>query len=128
MRPIRQTPSRTWAFDSAKVLLLLRPRAREFGQGAFADRLPLELGQCREDAEHEARPAAAAVVVSISALYPVSTRRPTPRADTSCTVLTKWAEGATEAVELPDDEHVARLECGLLGSEEYYPQDHPVPD
>ena len=30
------------------------PRGREPGQGAFADQLPLELGQRREDAEHEA--------------------------------------------------------------------------
>ena len=51
----------------------------------------------------------AAVVVSICAPCPVSTRRPTPRVDRSCTVLTRWARvGAAEAVELPDDEHVAR--------------------
>ena len=49
----------------------------------------------------------AAVVVSICAPCPVSTRRPTPRADRVCTVLTRWGEGAAEAVELPDDEHVA---------------------
>ena len=46
--------SRTWAFDSANFLPPLRPRGREPGQGAFADQLPLELGQRREDAEHEA--------------------------------------------------------------------------
>ena len=34
------------------------------------------------------------------------------RADRSCTVLTKW--GAAEAVELPDDEHVARPERALF--------------
>ena len=47
--------SRTWAFDSANFLPPLRPRARglEPGHGAFADQLPLELGQRREDAEHE---------------------------------------------------------------------------
>ena len=45
---------------------------------------------------------AAVVVVSICAPCPVSTRRPTPRVDRSCTVLTR--------VELPDDEHVARPE------------------
>ena len=33
----------------------------------------------------------AAVVVSICAPCPVSTRRPTPRVDRSCTVLTRWA-------------------------------------
>ena len=33
----------------------------------------------------------AAVVVSICAPWPASTRRPTPRADRSCTVLTRWA-------------------------------------
>ena len=52
----------------------------------------------------------AAVVVSICAPCPVSTRRPTPRVDRSCTVLDQVDEGATEAVELPDDEHVARPE------------------
>ena len=49
--------NRTWAFDSANVLPPWRPRAprgRESGQGAFADQLPLELGQRREDAEYEA--------------------------------------------------------------------------
>ncbi len=49
--------SRTWAFDSANVLAGLtaaRPRGREPGQCAFADQLPLELGQRREDAKHEA--------------------------------------------------------------------------
>ena len=45
---------RTWAFNSANVLPPLRPRAREPGQGAFAGQLSLELGQRREDAEHEA--------------------------------------------------------------------------
>ena len=49
--------SRTWAFDSANVpaaVAAARPRGREPGPGAFADQLPLELGQRREDAEHEA--------------------------------------------------------------------------
>ena len=41
----------------------------------FTPKLPFELGQRREDAEHEA--AAAVVVVSICAPWPVSTRRPT---------------------------------------------------
>ena len=31
------------------------------------------------------------MVVSICAPSPASTRRPTPRADRSCTVLTRWA-------------------------------------
>ena len=48
-----------------------------------------------------------AVVVSICAPCPVSTRRPTPRADSSCTVLTRWGESAGEAGEFPDDEHIA---------------------
>ena len=38
----------------------------------------------------------------------MSTRRPTPRADRVYTVLTRWARVRPEAVELPDDEHVAR--------------------
>ena len=44
--------------------------------------------QRREDAEHEA--AGRSWLVSICAPWPVSTRRPKPRADRSCTVLTKW--------------------------------------
>ena len=46
--------SRTWAFDSANFLPPLRPRALESSQGAFPDQLLFELGQRREDAEHEA--------------------------------------------------------------------------
>ena len=45
--------SRTEAFDSANVLPPVRPRGREPGQSAFADQLPLELGQRRAEAEHE---------------------------------------------------------------------------
>ena len=33
-----------------------RPRGREPGPGAFTDQLPLELGQRRDDAEHEVDP------------------------------------------------------------------------
>ena len=46
-------------------------------------------------------------MVSTCAPWPASTRRPTPRADRSCTVLTRWARFPAEAVELPDDEHIA---------------------
>ena len=49
--------SLTWAFDSANFLPLFRPRARAASSPAtvaFADQLPFELGQRREDAEHEA--------------------------------------------------------------------------
>ena len=63
-----------------------RPRGGEPGQGAFAGQLPLELGQRREDAEYEA--AGGGGGVDLRAL-PVSTRRPTPRVDRSCTVLTR---------------------------------------
>ena len=47
------------------------------------------LGQPHLGFRQRERPAA--VVVSICAPCPVSTRRPTPRADRSCTVLTRWA-------------------------------------
>ena len=47
------------------------------------------LGQPHLGFRQRERPAA--VVVSIFAPCPVSTRRPTPRADRSCTVLTRWA-------------------------------------
>ena len=36
------------------ALASARPRGREPGLGAFADQLPLELSQRREDAEYEA--------------------------------------------------------------------------
>ena len=48
--------SRTWAFDGANFLppfATAGPCGLEPGHGAFADQLPLELGQRREDAEHE---------------------------------------------------------------------------
>ena len=50
------------------------------------------------------------MVVSICAPCPVSTRRPTPRADRVLHGVDQVGEGAAEAVELPDDEHVARPE------------------
>ena len=76
-----------------------RPRGREPGPGAFADQLPFELGQRREDAEHEA--AGRRGGVDLRAL-PVSTSRPTPRGDRSCTVgVDQVGAGAAEAIELP---------------------------
>ena len=49
----------------------------------------------------------AAVVVSICAPCPASTRRPTPRVGQVLHGVDQVGEGAAEAVELPDDEHVA---------------------
>ena len=46
-------------------------------------------------------------MVSISARWPASTRRPTPRADRSCYRVDQVAEVPTQPVELPDDELVA---------------------
>ena len=46
-------------------------------------------------------------MVSICAPWPASTRRPTPRADRSCTVLTRWARFRPSRSSVPDDEHVA---------------------
>ena len=84
-----------------------RPRGRELGQGAFADQLSLELGQRREDAAHEAPGGGGGVDLRA---FPVSTRRPTPRAGQVLHGFDQVGEGAAEAVELPDDEHVARPE------------------
>ena len=67
-----------WAFDSANFLPPLRPLGLEPGQGAFADQIPFELGQRREDAEHEA--ASRGGGVDLCALTGARTRRgPTPR-------------------------------------------------
>ncbi len=49
----------------------------------------------------------AAVVVSICAPWPASTRRPTPRADRSCTVLTRWARFRPRRSSFHATEHVA---------------------
>ena len=84
-----------------------RPRGREPGPGAFADQLPLELSQRREDAEHEA--AGGGGGVDLRAL---------PSEHLSAHVAGRQGlhgvdqvnEGAAEAVKLPDDEHVARPE------------------
>ena len=47
-----------------------RPRGREPGQSAFADKLPLDFGQRREDAEHEAAGRIARRVRSFLATLP----------------------------------------------------------
>ena len=84
-----------------------RPRRREPGQGAFADQLPLELGQRREDAEHEAAGRRGGVDPrALPGEYPqahAAGRQVLHGVD-------QVNEGAAEAVELPDDEHVARPE------------------
>ena len=99
--------SRTWAFDNANVLPPLRPRGREPGQGAFADQLPLELGQRREDAEHEAPCGGGGVD-----LRALPGEHPQAHAAGRQVLhgVDQVGEIAAEAVELPDDEHVARPE------------------
>ena len=84
-----------------------RPRGRESGQGAFADQLPLELGQRREDAEYEA--AGGGGGVDLRAL---PGEHPQAHAAGRQVLhgVDQVDEVATEAVELPDDEHVARPE------------------
>ena len=101
--------SRTSAFDSANVLPPLRPRARgrEPGPGAFADQLPLELGQRREDAEHEA--AGGGGGVDLRAL-PGEHPQAHAAGREVLHGVDQVGEGAAEAVELPNDEHVARPE------------------
>ena len=68
--------------------------AAECGHGGITVR-HRGLGQPHLGFRQRERPAA--VVVSIFAPCPVSTRRPTPRADRSCTVLTRWARGCGRA-------------------------------
>ena len=99
--------SRTWAFDSANVLPPLRPRGREPGQGAFADQLPLELGQRREDAEHEAAGRRGGVD-----LRTLPGEHPQAHAAGRQVLhgVDQVSEGAAEAVEFPDNEHIARPE------------------
>ena len=84
-----------------------RPRGREPGQGAFADQLPLELGQRREDTEHEA--AGRGGGVDLRAL---PGEHPQAHAAGRQVLhgVDQVGEVAAEAVELPDDEHVARPE------------------
>ena len=100
--------SRTWAFDSANVLPPWRPRGREPGQGAFADQLPLELGQRREDPEHEASGGGSGVDLRALPGEHLSARAAGRQVLHG---VDQVGEGAAEAVELPDDEHVARPEC-----------------
>ena len=72
-----------------------------------ADQLPLELGQRREDAEHEAAGGSGGVGLrALPGEHPkthAAGRQVLPGVD-------QVGEGAAEAVELPDDEHVARPE------------------
>ena len=63
-------------------------RGLEPGHGAFAGQLPLELGQRREDAEHEAAGHPQACPAGRQVLHGVD----------------QVGEVAAEAVELPDDE------------------------
>ena len=83
------------------------PRGREPGQGAFADQLPLELGQRREDAEHEADGRRGGVD-----LRALPGEHPQAHAAGRQVLhgVDQVGEGAAQAVELPDDEHVARPE------------------
>ena len=99
--------SRTCAFDSANVLPPWRPRGREPGQGAFADQLQLELGQRRKDAEHEAPGGGGGVD-----LRALPGEHPQAHAAGRQVLhgVDQVGEIAAEAVELPDDEHVARPE------------------
>ena len=83
-----------------------RPRRREPGQGAFADQLPLELGQRREDAEHEASGGGGGIDLrALPGEHPLA-----HAADRACTVLTTWARVRPRRSRLPDNEHVARPE------------------
>ena len=97
--------SRTWAFDSANVLPPLRPHSREPGQGAFADQLPLELGQRGEDAEYEATGRGGGVD-----LRALPGEHPQAHAASQQVLhgVDQVGDGTAEAVEPPDDEHIHR--------------------
>ena len=84
-----------------------RPAGREPGQGAFADQLPLELGQRREDTEHEAAGRRGGVD-----LRAVPGEHPQAHAAGRQVLhgVDQVGEGTAQAVELPDNEHVARPE------------------
>ena len=79
-------------------------RGLEPGQGAFSDQLPLELGQRREDAEHEAAGRGGGIDLRALAGEP-------PQAHAAGRQVLygvdQVGEVAAETVELPDDEHVA---------------------
>ncbi len=85
----------------------LCPRGREPGQGAFVDQLPLELGQRREDTEHEA--AGRRGGVDLRAL---PGEHPQAHAAGRQVLhgVDQVGEVAAEAVEFPDHAHVARPE------------------
>ena len=85
------------------TLASARPRGLEPSQGAFADQLPLELGQSREDAEHET--AGGGGGVDLRAL---AGEHPQAHAAGGQVLhgVDQVGEVAAEAVELPDDERV----------------------
>jgi hypothetical protein len=74
----------------------------ERGAGAFADEVAFELGQGGEDVEDEF---AAGVVVSIASWR---LRKPEAAVGEGGDGVDQVAEGAAEAVELPDDQGVTR--------------------
>ena len=80
------------------------PGGLEPGHGAFTDQLPLELGQRREDAEHEA--AGRGGGVDLRAL---AGEHPQAHAAGGQVLhgVDQMGEVAAEAVELPDDEDIA---------------------
>ena len=90
-----RTCSRNWPGPTYPVerhpaaLASAGPRGLEPGHGAFPGSAPARTRPApRRCRTRGGRPR---LVVSISARWPASTRRPTPRADRSCTVLTKSA-------------------------------------
>ena len=113
--------SRTWAFDSANFLPPLRSRARAAVSPArVRSRFSSRSNSASTGAKMPNTRRPAAVVVSICAPWPVNTRRPTPQADRSCTVLTSWARFRPSRIELPDDERVA-LSLGAQAAVESRP-------
>ena len=99
--------SRTWAFDSANFLPPLRPRARAALSPATVRSRISSRSNSASAAKMPNTRRPAAVVVSICAPSPARTRRPTPAGRQVLHGVDQVGEVVAEAVELPDDEHVA---------------------
>ena len=97
-------PAAPGLFD-ANFLPPLRPRARAALSPAIVRSRISSRSNSASAAKIPNTRRPAAVVVSISAPWPASTRRPTPRADRSCTVF-QVGQIAAKAVEFRDDEHI----------------------
>src|SRR3546814_10158942 len=82
--------SRTWALERANLRPPFRPRARAAARPAMVRSRIISRSNSASVAKMPNTIRPDGVVVSICAPLPVSTRRPIPRSDRFCTVLTRW--------------------------------------